>query len=51
MFDDPTASDVPNARIVGLSNMLDSIGKKELSGRAILERTHGSVIAATLVGS
>ena len=36
---------------VGLSNMLESVGMKELPRREILEGAHGAIIATTLVHS
>ena len=36
---------------VGLSNILDREGRKELSGSSPAERTHGAGVASTLVGS
>ena len=36
---------------VGLSNMLDSMGTKELKGREPAKRPHGEIVTAILVGS
>ena len=37
--------------IVGLSNILDSKGREDISGSSPVKRTHGAGVAATLVGS
>ena len=36
---------------VGLSNILDSKGREDISGSSPVKRTHGAGVAATLVGS
>ena len=37
--------------LVGLSNILDSKGREDISGSSPVKRTHGAGVAATLVGS
>ena len=37
--------------LVGLSNILDSIGTKELTGREPVKGSHREIVAAILVGS
>ena len=39
------------SEIVGLSNILDSKGREDISGSSPVKRTHGAGVAATLVGS
>ena len=36
---------------VGLSNILDSKGREDISGSSPVKRTHGAGVASTLVGS
>ena len=36
---------------VGLSNILDSEGREDVSGSGPMKRTHGTGVAPTLVGS
>ena len=37
--------------LVGLSNILDSKGREDISGGSPVKRTHGTGVAPTLVGS
>ena len=43
--------DAARAFRVGLSNILDSKGREDISGSSPVKRTHGAGVAATLVGS
>ena len=51
MYCSPTALSSPRLRAVGLSIILDTIGRKNFFGRKPLQRAHRPVVGATLVGS